>query len=112
MYFNNCFTPEDIHALYRYWAKRLHPDAGGSTKEFQDMQNEYESVKKSINSKSDQNTMPNYFNENGSYEYFRRKVKYVGVYFNHYYKFVQDFGADILIDIDHVKLIFVKQFAL
>ena len=109
-YFSNCYTPEELKAQYRYWAKELHPDKdGGDTQRFQSMHHEYEYAQLRVDDRRTKNTMPNYFDAKGSYEYFRRSVKFVGVYFNHYYKFIQDYGAEILIDIDHINLIFEKR---
>lgn len=108
-HFPHCHTPEEIKAQYRYWSKKLHPDMGGNDADFRNMHNEYESAIRQINGNINRNTLPEYFDKRGSYEYYFRAVKYVGVYYNHYYKFIQDFGADILIDIDHVRLIFEKR---
>lgn len=106
-YFNECYTPDELHAKYRQFSKKLHPDMGGNKSDFQDMQNEYEQRKINILfAKHDK--LPDHFSCNGIYEYFRKSVKYVGVDYGHYYKFIQQFGADILIDINHINLIFVK----
>ncbi len=111
-YFNNCHTPSEIKDQYRYWCKKLHPDKGGNSVEFREMQEEYELVENYVGGAEKQNTLPNYFETNGAYEYFRRKVKYEGVYFNHYYRFTQDYGAEILIDRQHINLIFQKHRAI
>jgi len=108
-YFNDCYTPDEVKQRYRQLARSLHPDKGGSKREFQQMQEEYDRVKITIRENRKRNTLPEYFTKNGDYEYHRKKVKYVGIYFNHYYKFVQDYGADILIDSNHRNLIFEKR---
>ena len=41
MYFNDCRTAEELKKVYKEWAKRLHPDNGGTTEEFQRMQAEF-----------------------------------------------------------------------
>ena len=107
-YFTDCHTPEQLRSNYRYWSKVLHPDMPeGDKVRFQQMQNEYESAKWRVN--TTKNTMPNVFDRSVNYEYYRKSVKYVGVVYNHYYKFVQDFGADILIDLEHIRLVFEKR---
>ena len=40
-YFNNTATLDEAKLLYRKLAKRLHPDMGGSSSNFQHMQAEY-----------------------------------------------------------------------
>lgn len=42
MYFSNCHTAEECKARYRELSKKLHPDKGGSSSDFQQMQEEYE----------------------------------------------------------------------
>jgi curved DNA-binding protein CbpA len=111
-YFPDCYTPDELKLKYRNWAKKLHPDKGGSKKQFQEMTDEYEAVKSGIYSNENKKTMPEYFNRSGNYEYHHKPVKYEGIYFNHYYKFTQPFGAIILIDINNIKLIFEKRKAL
>lgn len=105
MYFDRCYTPDELKLRYRELSKLLHPDKGGNTAQFQDMQNEYERAEKTIGDRKGRNTLPEFFAINEVYEYFRRPVRYVGVEYNHYYKFVQDLGADILIDVQHIQLI-------
>ena len=41
-YFNNCNTADECKTRYKELAKKLHPDIGGNTDEFQRMQAEYE----------------------------------------------------------------------
>ena len=41
-YFNNCNTADECKTRYKELAKKLHPDIGGDTDEFQRMQAEYE----------------------------------------------------------------------
>lgn len=72
------------------------------------MQDEYDQIKNNIDGNRSRNTLPDLFDANDIYEYYYRSVKFVGVYYNHYYKFIQDHGADILIDLLHVNLIFRK----
>ena len=40
-YFTECRTAEELKKSYKEWAKRLHPDNGGNTEEFQRMQVEF-----------------------------------------------------------------------
>lgn len=105
MYFDNCYTPEELKLRYRDMVKLLHPDKGGNKAQFQDMQNEYEQAKQRVNSQRSINTMPDLYSDSEAYEYMRRPVIYAGVVYNHYYKFTQAFGADILIDFVHIHLI-------
>lgn len=105
-FFKDCHTIDQLKDSYRYWCKKLHPDKGGDKVEFQVMQDEYQNKKWSLSVMERVNTLPDYFHKNGNYQYFRRPVKYVGVIYNHYYKFIQDFGADILIDVNNIRLIF------
>jgi len=45
MYFVGCKNKTDVEARYKQWAKILHPDKdGGNTQQFQDMQNEYNTI--------------------------------------------------------------------
>lgn len=88
---------------------KMHPDRGCKSSDFRKMKDEYDLRDKQIESNQHRVTMRLLFSENESYEYFRRPVKYAGVSYNHYYKFVQDFGADIMIDADHVNLIYTKR---
>jgi hypothetical protein len=44
MYFKNISTLIDAKIRYRNLAKELHPDVGGSEKDFQRMQNEYKQL--------------------------------------------------------------------
>lgn len=106
MHFYNCYTPDELKSRYRDLVKQLHPDKGGDKTQFQAMQGEYEQAKSRVQSQESINHLPDIFSPNEQYEYFRRSVKYTGVIYNHYYRFVQQFGADILIDSDHIKLIF------
>ena len=85
--------------------KLLHPDKGGNKAQFQEMQNEYDSAKKRVSSQQHFNTIPQYYDTSSAYEYLRRPVTYTGVIYNHYYRFTQAFGADILIDTEHLYLI-------
>lgn len=48
MYFQAPYTPDSIKIQYRALSKRLHPDKGGSEKDFQEMQKEYEIVRRII----------------------------------------------------------------
>lgn len=41
-YFANCTTIDEAKALYKKLAFQLHPDRGGDTAEFQEMQNQFE----------------------------------------------------------------------
>lgn len=41
-YFQDCHTIEDVKRTYKEWAKKLHPDNGGSEEEFKAMAAEYE----------------------------------------------------------------------
>lgn len=107
MHFNNCHTPDELYTQYRYWAKKLHPDSGGNHHDFIEMKTEYENRKTEINNYVDR--LPDFFRKSISYEYFRRKVNYIGTVYGYYYKFIQDFGADILIDLDNVKLIYEQR---
>jgi len=109
LHFANCYTPDELKTEYRRLAKLLHPDAGGDKAAFQELLIEYKQAKIRLDGFEKVNTMPDLFSTSGAYEYFRRPVKYGGVMYNHYYKFTQDFGADILIDIDHINLIFTKR---
>lgn len=43
-YFNDIADIKQAKLLYRKLAKQLHPDAGGTAHEFQNMQNEYKCV--------------------------------------------------------------------
>lgn len=107
-YFGNCHTPDELQREYRTQCKRLHPDKGGDKVAFQEMQDEYERAKDGIKYQTKFAYMPEVYSESQAYEYFRRPVKYAGTISGHYYKFVQDFGADILIDRNHTHLIFAK----
>jgi curved DNA-binding protein CbpA len=44
-YFANCTTLDEAKALYKKLAFQLHPDVGGDTAEFQEMQNQFEKFK-------------------------------------------------------------------
>ena len=48
------------------------------------------------------------FKINGNYTYFFQKVKYIG-FFDVWYKFETLKGANLLIDKDHLNLIYEKQ---
>ncbi len=106
-FFTDCYTPDELRKQYLYWAKVLHPDKGGDKVDFQRMQNEYEDALNTLKN-NQHKPMPQVFDARGNYEYFRRKVRYVGTIYGHYYKFIQDIGADILIDINHIQLIYSK----
>ena len=41
-YFAECESIEDVKALFKKWAKKLHPDCGGSQEEFVEMKKEYD----------------------------------------------------------------------
>lgn len=43
-YFTNCKTAEELKKEYRRLAKELHPDLGGRKEDFQEMQNEFETM--------------------------------------------------------------------
>lgn len=43
-HFLNCASLEDVKAKYKTLAKKLHPDAGGSHKEFVEMKEEYDNI--------------------------------------------------------------------
>lgn len=47
-YFKDCKTEQETRNLYVSLAKILHPDRGGSTRDFQEMQNQYEAKLKSL----------------------------------------------------------------
>lgn len=106
--FYNCHTPAELKKRYRELCNQLHPDKGGTTGQFQDMQAQYEDRKRFIENSRCKTTLYEHFNVNESYEYYRRAIKYVGIVYNYYYKFEQVFGADILIDSNNIQLIFVK----
>lgn len=112
MYFENCFTKEELKIEYRRLSLLLHPDRGGKTAAFQQMKNEYDQRIENISNDHSGYSLPHLFSTEGLYEYHRRAVKYVGIIQNHYYKVIQDFGADIHIDINHVNLIFTKRQAI
>jgi curved DNA-binding protein CbpA len=112
VYFESCNTLEELQREYRLICKMLHPDKGGDKAAFQEMQDEYQKVKNDIEYRTDHNDLYDFFSENEDYEYFRRPVKYSGKVAGCYYKFTQDKGADILIDKDHINLIFSKKRAL
>ena len=44
-YFQDCSTKEQAKERYRKLLKELHPDRGGSTEEFQEMQRQYEQLR-------------------------------------------------------------------
>lgn len=111
-YFEFCYTAEELQDKYRAICKLLHPDKGGNKEAFQQMQEEYEAAKKSIEYRETHNCLPDLFSEDGNYEYLRRPVKYFGKVGGHYYKFTQDYGANILIDKEHTNLIFTKHKAI
>jgi hypothetical protein len=48
MYFQPPYTKDNVHKQFRTLSKTMHPDAGGSTAEFQKMQDEYLQVNKII----------------------------------------------------------------
>lgn len=108
MYFDHCHAYEELHLQYRRWCKKLHPDAGGDKAEFQQMQNEYEVKKTGIAYQVKHNYLPDLFSSDMSYEYMRRPVTYAGTVDGYYYKFEQAFGAVILIDQQHINLIYKK----
>lgn len=109
MLFNNCHTLEELTAKYRFYAKKMHPDMGGNHGDFVQMQNQYNERKHYINANCSQNTLPELFRRGVEYSYHFKVCKFVGIIWNHYYKFEQAFGADILIDIDNISLIFIKR---
>ena len=43
-YFTNCRTIEEVKAAFRDYAKKLHPDCGGSSEEFRHMMDDYQIV--------------------------------------------------------------------
>jgi len=43
-YFNKCKTAEELKKEYKEMAKKLHPDNGGNTSEFQEMQADFSSM--------------------------------------------------------------------
>ena len=47
-YFKNVKTIEDLKEKYRDLCKKLHPDNGGDTRAFQDMQNEFTDLFKAL----------------------------------------------------------------
>lgn len=47
-YFKDCKTENETRTLYVSLAKILHPDIGGSTRDFQELQNQYEAKLKSL----------------------------------------------------------------
>lgn len=40
IYFRPPFNPKSVDAQFKFWAKRLHPDKGGSEKLFKELQTE------------------------------------------------------------------------
>lgn len=101
VYFVHCYTPEEIKSEYRKQAMRLHPDKGGSDAAFRELNEQYQFRLKSAEKQSN---LPEIFQVKGNYTYHRVKVMYTGCD-NHWYKFRKDFGADVLIDSDHLFLI-------
>lgn len=47
-YFKDCKTENETRTLYVQLAKILHPDIGGNTRDFQELQNQYEAKLKSL----------------------------------------------------------------
>lgn len=111
-YFEFCYTLDELQDKYRTICKRLHPDKGGNKEDFQHMQEEYEAAKRSIEYREAHDCLPDLFSKSANYEYLRRPVRYSGKVGGHYYKFTQDYGANILIDKNHTNLIFTKHKAL
>ncbi len=44
-YFKECKNSDDVKRLYREWAKKLHPDAGGRAEDMIELQRQYETWK-------------------------------------------------------------------
>ena len=51
-YFTDCTTTEEITARYKELVKELHPDMGGTTEDFQELQEEYEAALSDVRYKS------------------------------------------------------------
>ncbi len=105
IYFDGCYTIDEIKSRYRKWSMMLHPDVGGKAELFLEMKQEYDGK---IDNVSRQPLLPEYFNPRSDYEYFRRPVKYLSRD-NHYYRFEMQSGCGLLIDRDHLNLIWEKQ---
>ena len=49
-------TNESLQLQYRNWAKKLHPDAGGSQADFQELTKEYQTALSFLENKNTNNT--------------------------------------------------------
>lgn len=52
-YFNSCKSIDEAKQIYKYQAKKLHPDTGGSTEDFQELKKQYEVFCKSLDPTED-----------------------------------------------------------
>jgi len=59
-FFHGCKTSDDIRQKYLRMAKQLHPDLGGTTAEFQEMQNQYEKKIDAANTKESSESKAGY----------------------------------------------------
>lgn len=51
-YFENLSTEEEIQARYKELVKEMHPDRGGTTEDFQELQREYEEALEEVRYRS------------------------------------------------------------
>ena len=58
-YFQNCKTHDEAKKVYRQWAMHLHPDKGGTEKDFQELNRQYKDFCDSLNN-SRNDTEPKY----------------------------------------------------